>query len=81
MTDSELDEIMIYWWPGVLRRAMAGGDEWVKSFTRSIARHGKRAAWHPSPKQAALMRKLVADLKAAAQPEPDLIEREDGAAA
>jgi len=81
MTDNELDEIMIYWWPKVLRRAMAGGDEWVKSFARSIARHGKHSAWSPSPKQAVLMRKLVADVQTVPQPELDVIEREDGKAA
>lgn len=81
MTDSELDEIMIYWWPKVLRRAMAGSDEWVKSFARSIARHGKRSVWTPSPKQAFLMRKLVVDVQTVAQPELDLIEKEDGKAA
>ena len=76
MTDRELDEIMIFWWPKVLRRAMAGSDEWLKSFARSIARHGKRASWHPSPKQAHIMRQLVADLNAAPEPELALIEDE-----
>lgn len=78
MTDRELDEIIIFWWPKVLRRAMGGTDEWVKSFARSIARHGKRAAWRPSPKQAHLMRKLVADLDNAPEPELSLIEDEGG---
>ncbi len=81
MTDRELDEIMIHWWPRVLRRAMAGNDEWIKSFARSIARHGKCPNWHPSERQAFHMRKLVADLDTAPEPELDLIEREDGKAA
>ncbi len=38
MTDLELDEILTLRWPKVVRRAMAGTDEWLKSFTRSIAR-------------------------------------------
>lgn len=80
MTDRELDEIMIFWWPKVLRRAMAGSDEWLKSFARSIARHGKRANWHPSEKQAYLMRKLVADLDNAAELDLELIDEEDGKA-
>lgn len=79
MTDDELDEIMIFWWPRVLRRAMAGTDEWLKSFARSIARHGKRASWRPSEKQAYLMRKLVADLDRAPDPEFSLIEEDDAA--
>lgn len=81
MTDRELDEIMIFWWPKVLRRAMAGSDDWLKSFARSIARHGKRAKWHPSEKQAYLMRKLVADLDNAPEPDLELIDEEDGKAA
>lgn len=79
MTDDELDEIMIFWWPRVLRRAMAGTDEWLKSFARSIAGHGKRASWRPSEKQAYLMRKLVADLDREPDPEFSLIEEDDAA--
>lgn len=47
----------------------------------SIARHGKRASWHPSPKQAYLMRKLVADLDTEPATDLDLIDEEDGKAA
>lgn len=78
MTDRELDEVLIHWWPKVLRRTMAGSDEWLQTFARSIARHGKSAAWRPSEKQTYLMRKLVADVQAAPEPELDLIEREGG---
>lgn len=63
MTDRELDEIMIHSWPMVLRRIMAEDtDEWLKGFVRSIARHGKRAAWRPTTKQAQIMRRLVSEL-------------------
>ncbi len=63
MTDIELDQIMIHSWPMVLRRVMSGdADEWLKGFVRSIARHGKRAAWRPTPKQAQIMRRLVSEL-------------------
>lgn len=62
MTELELDEIMTLRWPGVVRRVMAdGSDEWVKGFVRSIARHGKRPGWRPTPKQAGLMRDLLTD--------------------
>lgn len=81
MSDLELDEIMIVWWPQVLRRAMAGSDDWAKSFARSIAKHGKRPSWNPSEKQAFLMRRMIEDLRTAPQPEFDLIEKEDGKAA
>lgn len=63
MTDIELDQIMIYSWPMVLRRVMSeDSDEWLKSFVQSIARHGKRPAWRPTPKQAQIMRRLVSEL-------------------
>lgn len=63
MTDIELDQIMIHSWPMVLRRVMSeDADEWLKGFVRSIARHGKRAAWRPTPKQAQIMRRLVSEL-------------------
>lgn len=75
MSEHELDEVLTFWWPMVLRRAMGGADEWQKNFCRSIARHGKRAAWRPTSKQAYLMRKLIADLSNEA--EPQLIEAHD----
>lgn len=81
MTDLELDEIMIFWWPKVLRRAMADSDEWGKAFAMSIARHGKRPSWRPSAKQAHFMRKLVAGLQVAPEADFDLIEKEAGTAA
>ncbi|MCA0851437.1 hypothetical protein [Salipiger thiooxidans] len=63
MTDIELDEIMVHSWPMVLRRVMSEEtDEWLKGFVRSIARHGKRAAWRPTEKQAQIMRRLVSEL-------------------
>ena len=79
MTDRELDEILIYWWPKVLRRAMTGADDWAKSFCRSIARHGKRAAWRPSAKQAFLMRRFVSEVREAPKPDLNLIEEDDAA--
>lgn len=63
MTEQELDEIITHRWPLVLRRVMAeGSDEWLKGFVRSIARHGKRPRWRPTPKQAQIMRRLVSEL-------------------
>jgi len=62
MTNTELDEIMILHWPAVMRRAMAEGDAWLKGFVKSIGRHAKRPSWHPSSKQAHIMRRLVAEV-------------------
>ncbi len=75
MTELELDEILTVHWPGVLRRVMVEGDEWAKGFTKSIARNGKRPAWRPTPKQAWIMRRLVAELGTAPDAELEVIER------
>jgi len=75
MTDLELDEIMTLQWPRVIRRAMVDGDEWERGFAKSIARKAKRASWHPSPKEAAIMRRMVRDLSSAPHEELELIER------
>ena len=76
MTEAELDEILTFRWPIVLRRVMAdGSDEWLKGFVKSIARHGKRAAWRPSQKQEQIMRRLVSDLGTEPEQELELIER------
>ena len=62
MTDRELDEIMTFHWPTVLRSVMAeASDEWLMGFVRSIARHGKRPTWRPTCKQERLMRRLVSE--------------------
>lgn len=75
MTDLELDEILTLHWPRVMRRAMRDGDEWAQGFAKSIARHGKRPSWRPSPKQAHIMRRMINDLATAPDDELELIER------
>jgi hypothetical protein len=76
MTERELDQILTFSWPQVVRRVMADGtDEWLQGFVRSIARHGKRAAWRPSGKQEQIMRRLVSELGTAPEPDLELIER------
>lgn len=78
MTDLELDEILTLRWPVVMRRVMgdARTEGFVRNFARSIARHGKRSAWRPSPKQERIMRQLLVDYSGAPEPEPDLIDRD-----
>ena len=76
MTGRELDEVMTFRWPMVMRRVMAdGSDEWLKSFVQSIAKHGKRASWRPSPKQEQIMRRLLSELGTAPRDDFELIER------
>lgn len=78
MTDLELDEILTLRWPVVMRRVMgdARTEGFVRSFARSIARHGKRPAWHPTPKQERIMRQMLDEFTSAPEPEPELIERD-----
>ena len=63
MTDEEIDEILTFHWPMVLRRTMpSAADDWIKGFVRSVARHGKRPGWRPTPRQGQIMRRLVSEL-------------------
>lgn len=74
MTESELDEILTFRWPMILRRAVASGDAWVAGFAKSIARHGKRKSWRPTDRQAAVMRRLVSELGSAPEPAFEVFE-------
>lgn len=75
MTELELDEIITFRWPVVMRRVMGCGSVREQSFVKSIARNGKRPKWRPSFKQAAWMRGLVAEHCVPADEEIELIER------
>lgn len=78
MTSLELDMILTLEWPRVLRSIMGDSEasDFSKSFARSIARHGKRQAWHPSAKQQRLMRDLLSQYGSSPEPEFDLIEQD-----
>lgn len=75
MTEHELEEILTFHWPRVLRQAMVdGSDEWVKGFAKSIQRQGRRPNWRPSRKQEQIMRQLVSELGIAQETSFDVIE-------
>lgn len=75
MTDRELDEILTLRWPSVMRHVMAdGSDDWLKGFVRSIAKHSKRPAWRPTPKQEQIMRRLVSEMGTAPERNFEVIE-------
>lgn len=77
MTDRELDEIMLFRWPILVRQAMQeASDPWAKGFVLSIARHSKRPNWRPTPKQAGIMRRLLAEMARSDTDPGDLIEDE-----
>lgn len=63
MTEAELDMVMVTYWPAVLRRAMVEGDDWTRSFVKSIARAYKRPGWMPSPRQEFFMRRLLREMR------------------
>lgn len=76
MNTQELDEILMFRWPIVIRRVMAdGSDDWLKGFVQSIAKHGKRSTWHPSKKQEQIMRRLLSELGGTEDRDFELIER------
>lgn len=63
MNQRELDELMFCDWPRVVQRALRDGDAWAKGFALSIRKQAKKPDWRPSPKQAALMRRMVAEVR------------------
>jgi len=76
MSENELEEVLTFRWPLVVRRVMAdGSDEWIKGFVRSITRQGKRPGWRPSQKQEQIMRRLLSELGSG--PEADFNPIED----
>lgn len=61
MTTSTLRPVdeLLWSWPTVCKAAT---NTWAKNFSMSIMRQSKRRNWKPSPKQHALMNRLVAEL-------------------
>lgn len=53
-----VDELL-WSWPTVCKAART---DWARSFALSIAKHSKRRGWRPSPKQYALMTRMVAEV-------------------
>ncbi|WP_158970934.1 hypothetical protein [Chachezhania sediminis] len=77
MTETELDMILTFRWPRVVRRVMGAGDDpKLMGFVRSISRNGRRKTWHPSPKQEAWMHAILSDFDAEHEPDLEVIERE-----
>jgi hypothetical protein len=74
MTEHELDEILTHHWPLVLRATMAGTDEWLKGFAKSVARQAKRPSWRPTARQAQIMRRLVSEMGTAPENNMEVIE-------
>lgn len=78
MSASELERLLFHW-HRVVSTAPKG---WAHDFAVSIATQARRRGWTPSPKQAAMMVRMVGDLFAygaetGAGDDDPLIERED----
>lgn len=68
----EVDRLLFQW-----RRVIANAQGWARGFALSIQRDRKKPGWMPSPKQLAMMRRMVAELPAWGTEElADLIERD-----
>lgn len=52
-------EVLLHHMPGVVAQAE---NEWAANFARSIIRQARRPSWRPSPKQEAIMQRLVSEL-------------------
>ena len=71
MTQRCLDDL-ISQMPAIIRHSQS---EWAKGFAGSILRQAKRPSWRPTPKQHAIMQRLVSDLFTGADAgDVDLIE-------
>lgn len=68
-----VDELL-FAWPAVCRLAE---DEWAKGFAASIAKQSRRKTWKPSPKQHAMMARMVSELYQHRGGDFDLIDCEE----
>mgnify|MGYP001449086879 CR=1 FL=1 len=69
--DPEVDRLLFSW-----RRVIAQAEGWSRGFALSIQRDRKRPGWTPSPKQFAVMQRLVAELPQELPDNVDVIERD-----
>ncbi len=69
MNPHSIDELLFH-----MPTVASKGDRWAREFASSVLKQSRRRKWQPSPKQEALMRRLVGEIF---EPdEPDLIEEE-----
>lgn len=69
--DAEVDELLFRW-----GRVIAAAKGWTRGFALSIQRDRKKPGWNPSPKQLAVMQRLVAELPQELPDDVELIERD-----
>lgn len=70
--DVEVDHLLFRW-----GQVIADAQGWARDFALSIQRARKKPGWTPTPKQLAVMQRMVAELPISGHPEvSDLIERD-----
>jgi hypothetical protein len=69
MSDTLSVESLVYWLEPVACRAT---NDWTRTFARSVLRQSRRRGWKPSPKQEAIMHRLLSEHLS--DEEPDLFE-------
>lgn len=52
----------LYWFPTIAKTTK---NEWAQNFAHSVMAQSRRRGWKPTPKQLAMMRRMVAELFAA----------------
>lgn len=62
MTADSFDELCLFWLPLVRPRARSAFE---RTFLEDMARRSRWRNWRPTPKQEALLRRLVAELRSA----------------
>lgn len=71
MTKERSVDVLLHYMPSLARD---GSTPWVRNFAASVARASQRRGWQPSPKQHAVMRRLVSEIFAASDRGADVIE-------
>ena len=70
-----LEEVLAHW-PAVMTAAKTSPDPWVQGFVAGIAKRRRWRNWIPTPKQLAIMRRLVSEIfREADADEFEVIER------
>lgn len=59
--DAEVDRLLFSW-----GRVIAASGDWTRGFALGIQRDRKKPGWMPTPRQRAIMHRLVAELPATA---------------
>ena len=75
MRPRSLEEVLSHW-PAVTKAAKNKPNPWVQSFVADVAKRRRWRNWHPTPKQLAIMQRLVAELfQEADEDDFEVIER------